>query len=133
MFGGLGKFCQTYPRCTLNFYHPKLHSSAPLSIIFLALLVKHGAHRDTSFIMKLTTDPAVQQKILDVLPGQAEDQLVALIPPNVTFYPYDNFDEATFRKTCGEKEVIRNLLVPTLKSGIDDLVAIVKDCYISGF
>jgi hypothetical protein len=101
MFSGLGEFCRTYPRRTLNFYHPKLLSSAPLSIIFTTLLVKHGAHKDTTFVTKVTSDYSVQQKILDLLPGQIEHQLVALIPPNGIIYPYDDFEETTLRKACG--------------------------------
>jgi hypothetical protein len=133
MFSGLSNFCRTYPRCTLNFHHPKLRSSTPLSIIFTALLVKHGARKDTTFVTKVTSNHALQQKILDLLPSQIEHQLVALIPPNIIIFPYDNFEEATFRKACGENEVIRELLAPTLKGGIDDLVVIVKDCYMEGF
>lgn len=133
MFRGLPEFCRAYPRCSLKFYHPKLSATKPLSILFTTLLVKYGARKDTLFVQKLTNDASLQRRILEVLPGKVEDQLVALIPKNITFYPYDMFDESAFVKACNECELIRDVLVSTLTNGVNDLVAIAKDSYTHGF
>lgn len=132
-FGDLIKFCRAYPQCTLNFHHPNLILSKPIPTIFTALLVKHGARKYISFLEKVTKDPFIQQKIMQTLPAKVQGQLVALVPPNLTFYPYDDFEESTLRKACAENNIIRNLLAPTLSSGLDDLIAVGKDCYINGF
>jgi hypothetical protein len=133
MFKGLPEFCRAYPRYSLDFYHPKLLTTKPLSILFTRLLVKYGARGETSFVQKITTDPSLQQRMLEVLSSKVHDQLVALIPGNLTFYPYDTFDDSAFRKACEENDVIRDVRAPTLLHDIDDVVAIAKDSYSHGF
>jgi hypothetical protein len=132
-FSGLPEFCRAYPRCSLKFHHPILLTTQPVSILFTTLLIKYGARGKISFVQKLTNDPLLQERILELLSRKVLDQPVALMPGNLTFYPYDTFNEGAFRKACDENDLIRDVLSRTLTNGINDLVAIAKESYGHGF
>jgi hypothetical protein len=133
-FFDLLDICHAYPRCTLRFYHPKLYSSRALRLLFTALLIKHGARRDKNFVQMLCGDVSFQLKLLDLLTKEIEEQHVASMPDNVVFYPYDKyFDKIAFRISCDKTKVIRDILIPTLKNGVEGLVALARACYEQGF
>lgn len=134
MFTKMTEFCQTHPQSTMRFYHPNLDSSHALRLIFTTLLIKHGTGRDTKFVQMLSEDDDVQQQLLQLLTNETEKQQVAFIPDNVVFYPYDiSFDEKAFRLSCNQSTIIREVLVPTLEKGVEDLVTLVRECYEQGF
>jgi hypothetical protein len=132
-FSELVELCQAHPRCKLKFYHPKLDSSRALRLIFTALLIKHGARRDTTFVQMLSGNVAFQLKLVHMVTKEIEDQHVASIPDNVVFYPFDMyFDEDAFRSSCEKVDVIQKVLVPTLENGVEGLVALARACYEQG-
>jgi hypothetical protein len=133
IFKELSSFFLAYPRCTLKFFHPKLGSNKPSSLLFTALLVKYGARNDTTFLPKLTGDFELQQCILGALPIQLQTQFVTSLPGNIVIFPHDTFDEAVFRDSCKSHAVIRILLFTKTEGGLDELVAIAKDLYSHGF
>jgi hypothetical protein len=133
IFRQLSSFFLAYPRCTLRFYHPNLASTKPSSLLFTALLVKYGSRNDMTFLPKITNDLVFQQHILNALPEQVQNEFITPMPKNVVIFPHDTWDEAAFRHSCNNHEVIRRILLTKTDGGLDELVVIAKDLYSNGF
>jgi hypothetical protein len=134
MFAKMTEFCRAHPRSAMRLYHPKLDSSHAVRLLFTALLIKHGAGRDTKFVQMLSDDEDRQQQLLKLLTTEIKEQQVTSIPDNLLFFPYDvSFDEKAFRISCRLSAIIHDVLVPELENGVEGLVTLARGCYEQGF
>lgn len=130
---GIFMFCVNHPKSSLSFHHPQLTSSRANGLLFTTFLIKHRSRGETTFVQKLSDNSNIQHQLLILLADKVKGCKVTDTPRNITFFPHDHhFDETAFRVSCGKNTIINNFLVPTLRNGIADLIAIAKDCYEKG-
>ncbi|KAH7081640.1 hypothetical protein BKA63DRAFT_562175 [Paraphoma chrysanthemicola] len=131
---GIIQFCEKHPNPSLRFHDPNLTSAQANSLLFTTFLIKHHLRGETTFVRKLSDCIIIQQKLLAMLWERVQEDNLASMPSNVIFFPHDErLDEAVFHASCAANSIINKILVPTLKNGMDDLIAIAKDCYENGF
>jgi hypothetical protein len=131
--GYLSKFCRDYPWLNVKFHFSALSPAKPWDFLIVSAIYVCIARNDRTWVRKLSHDDATQQHILAFIDTKAELLQGLQLPPNLRLYPYDKvFDEDAFRKACPKNRYIRRGFIDTLRGGVDDLVAYVKECYANG-
>jgi hypothetical protein len=127
---GLRALFNKYPQCTLKYHHPNVVSTA---MLLNALWIKHGVRQDFSFVKRLSNNEYVQHRLLMLFDMEAKMKKVWWNFRYLTIFPYEDvLDEDAFRAACSENRFIQERLIPTLKNGVDDLVAVARELHANG-
>jgi hypothetical protein len=98
-----------------------------------ALWIKHGVHQDFSFVKRLSNNEYLQQRLLMLFDMEAKMKNIWWNFRYLTTFPYEDvLDEDAFRAACSENRLIQESLIPTLKNGVDDLVAVARELHANG-
>jgi hypothetical protein len=131
---GLTTIFQKYPRCTLKFHHPQLVSSRPYWILVTSLVLGYTVRNEVSFVKKLSNSVDVQQLLLEPLGREVDFSTGLFLLRDLAIFPHEDvLNEDEFRAACQEHRIIRDMLIPTLKNGLDDLVVVAREVYTNGF
>jgi hypothetical protein len=132
LWSDLSKFYCDYTQFDLKLHNYSLLAAWPPVFFIWLLIYKYKVHNDPNYVQKLTSNIAEQQRLLALMDELTTAQ-ASLVPPNPAIYSYDDvFDEDTFLKECQKYPGIRNRLMGTLPGGVDNLVAVAKECCTKG-
>jgi hypothetical protein len=131
---GLTTIFKKYPRCTLKFHHPQLVSSQTYWMLITSLVLEYAILNDVSFVKKLSNSVYVQKLLLAPLNREIDFLTVSFLLRYLAIIPHENVhNEDEFRAACQERQIIREMLIPTLKNGLDDLIVVAREVYANGF
>jgi hypothetical protein len=122
-------FCRSHPRVLVKYHQWK---ARPAGIPFLlhAVSVKHIYRRDTSFVLLVTSDVALQKEFLNW--DRSAIGLAPLLPQNLRMFPADDvFDEQAFRSAVEEDEV-EGWIAETIAGGVNSWIVLIRNWYEKG-
>jgi hypothetical protein len=122
-------FCRSHTRVLVKYHQWK---ARPAGIPFLlhAVSVKHIYRRDTSFVLLVTSDEALQKEFLNW--DRSAIGLAPLLPRNLRMFPADDvFDERAFRSAVEEDEV-EGWIAETIAGGVNTWVTLIRNWYEKG-
>lgn len=131
----LSELCLTHPKITLELRCPDFTSRKASRLLGSSLILRHTSGRRIRFFEKVVDD-ALRHKMLQSLALESARRMGSnepLLPHNLMMFPYeDKLDREACRDSCNKNSFIRSQLIPGLKSGVDDLIAHVEECYATG-
>jgi hypothetical protein len=131
---GLFGFCLIHPKITLELRCPEFTFRKVSSLLGSSLVFKYTSGGRIPLI-EIITDEACKRKLLCFLALKSAMWFRSTQPQprhNFMMFPCeDKLDRDAFRDLCNKHPGIRDLLIPSLKLGVDDLIAHAEECYVN--
>jgi hypothetical protein len=103
-------------------------------MLITSLVLEYAILNDVSFVKKLSNSVYVQKLLLAPLNREIDFSTLSFLLRYLAITPHENVhNEDEFRAACQERQIIREMLIPTLKNGLDDLIVVAREVYANGF
>jgi hypothetical protein len=103
-------------------------------MLITSLVLEYAILNDVSFVKKLSNSVYVQKLLLAPLNREIDFSTLSFLLRYLAITPHGNVhNEDEFRAACQERQIIREMLIPTLKNGLDDLIVVAREVYANGF
>lgn len=127
---GVSRFCRSHPRVTVRMHMWKTHPIGH-DFILTAVLVKQVYRRDPLFVSNVTSDPWLQQRLLEN--NKKALSIVSALPANFRVFPaHDEFNETTFRHACAKDPICEDI-AGTIAGGVDAWIPWIEAWFQDGF
>lgn len=124
------RICRKNPHILVKIYEG-LTIMAESEILFKALEIKQVFRRDPGFVMRITSDPVLQQQLLSI--QQPALSVVPRLPANLRLFPAnETFDAQAFHQLF-MKDYLYSFFMSKIPGGFDSWIPWIEDWYKNGF